>query len=826
MNRSAKLYVAATVLGGLLVLAPGLTAWSSENLPRFLCYCAIAALASGFKVSLPGIKGTMSANFFFILIAVSTMNLAQALIIASIGTVLQCLWKSKSKPDPIKVLFNVASVALATNAASYWYHLSFFTRHGAMLPFVLLLDSCIYFFANTAPVAVIVCLTEKKALVKTWQECYFWSFPYYLVGAALATGLAAMDRSVGWETSLLVFPILWWIYRSYREYLGRLDAEKRHVEEMAGLHLRTIEALALAIEAKDFTTFDHLRRVGVYTVEIAKELNVTDGELKALQAASLLHDIGKLAIPEHILSKPGRLTPAEFEKLKIHPLIGAEILESVEFPYPVVPIVGAHHEKWDGSGYPNGLKGTEIPIGARILSPVDCFDALTSDRPYRRALSPEEAMKYIVSESGKSFDPEVVHVLAKRYAELDAMVKAKSVSAPRLSKHVRIARGHAPAAGLAAAPEALAAVDSRDFLISIAAARQEAQDLFELAHELGTSLSLNETLSLLALRLKKMCPYDCIAIYVLRDNILVPEFVNGQNFEIFAGLRIPIGEGLAGWVAQSKLPVVNGNPSVEPGYLNNPAVFSSLQSTLALPLEGATGVVGVLALYASSADAFTADHLRVLSAVSTKLALSVENALKYRQAENCATTDGLTGLPNARSLFIHLDSELMRSKREHQPLSVLVCDLDGFKQVNDQFGHLEGNRVLRRVAELLRQHCREYDYIARMGGDEFVVVFSGYPQEAVQAKIRLFTELAEQAGREIVGEDMLGMSIGEACYPGDGSDAEQLLAEADRRMYKVKAGSRSRRERAGRTDLGRLAESLERRRPALMLTAAPSTRPN
>jgi putative nucleotidyltransferase with HDIG domain len=225
-----------------------------------------------------------------------------------------------------------------------------------------------YFAANTGSIAAVIALTEGKSLRSLWVECYFWSFPYYLVGAAFAGMIGWFNREFGWETSLLIVPIIYLIYRSYRLYLGKLEDEKRHVEEMATLHLRTIEALALAIEAKDHTTHDHLQRVRVYAIEVAKELGVTPGEMEALHAAALLHDIGKLAVPEHIISKPGRLTPEEFEKMKIHPVVGAEILERVRFPYPVVPIVRAHHEKWDGSGYPFGLKGEEIPVGARILS--------------------------------------------------------------------------------------------------------------------------------------------------------------------------------------------------------------------------------------------------------------------------------------------------------------------------------------------------------------------------------------------------------------------------------------------------------------------------
>jgi diguanylate cyclase (GGDEF)-like protein len=325
-----------------------------------------------------------------------------------------------------------------------------------------------------------------------------------------------------------------------------------------------------------------------------------------------------------------------------------------------------------------------------------------------------------------------------------------------------------------------------DFLSSIAAARQEAQNLFELMHDLGNSLSLDETLSVLALRLKRMCPYDCVAIYIRRGDKLVPEYVSGENFQLFSSLEIPAGEGLSGWVAVNGEPIVNGNPSVEPGYLNDAGKFSTLNSALSVPLEGLDGVVGVLTLYHAGKDAFTQDHLRILMALTHKVAISIENALRYRRVETCAITDALTGLPNARSLFLHLDSELARCKREKSPLTVLVCDLDGFKRVNDRFGHLEGNKLLRSVAEGLRENCREYDYVARMGGDEFVVVLPGHPRAAVEAKMRFLSEAAVLAGRLHFGEDLLSMSVGEAMFPSDGCDAEQLLAEADRRMYQAK----------------------------------------
>jgi len=231
---------------------------------------------------------------------------------------------------------------------------------------------------------------------------------------------------------------------------------------------------------------------------------------------------------------------------------------------------------------------------------------------------------------------------------------------------------------------------------------------------------------------------------------------------------------------------VNGNLAAEAKHLQDPTNDHSLQSVLAVPLEGVDGVVGVLALYRTEADAFTRDHLRILLAISSKIALSFENALKYRQSERTATTDYLTSLPNARSLFIHLDSELARCRRHRMSLAVLVCDLDGFKQINDRFGHLHGNRLLTSFAEKLKQTCREYDYVARMGGDEFVLVLSGLKPEALADKIRHLQRLAAEAGRDISGTDVLSVSVGHAYYPEEGMDAEQLLSEADRRMYAQK----------------------------------------
>ena len=795
----ARIYIAVMALAGTAVLSHALLHWQSADPLKLVCYVIIAVLAATMKVRLPGMESTLSVHFLFVLLGILELSLPETLAIGCSAVLVQCYWGTTRKPQPIQVAFNVCSNSVAIFATFYACHLPAGLLRNS-LPLLLIVSALTYFVTNTVPVAVVISLCEGTSLRRIWSETYFWSLPFYLVGAAIVGLVHFSMRFIGWQSVLLVVPVMYLIYRSYHLYLGRLQdekrrveieemhvqAEKRHVEEVCALHLRTIEGLALAIDAKDHTTHAHLHRVRTYVVEIAKDLGLSDSEMDALKAAALLHDIGKLAVPDHIINKPGRLTPEEFEKMKIHPIVGAEILEKVAFPYPVAPIVRAHHERWNGEGYPDGLKGEEIPIGARILAMVDCLDALASDRQYRKAVPLAEAMRQVAAESGKSFDPRVVAVLERRYLDLEkiASESLESQMLDSLSYTRIVQRGERPGAGFE--QDRSKAGSQTDFLVSIASARQEAHTLFELSQDLGNSLSLDETLSLVAMRLRKLVPYDSIVAFVRSGNYLIPEFVNGDHFRLLSSLKIPIGTGLCGWVAQNARPIVNGNPDVEMGFSRDPRSPSELRSALVVPLEGVTGLVGVLALYQSAVDAFTSDHLRILQVITSRVALFVENALKFREAESFATIDYLTGIANARALSLHLEQELARCKREESTVAVMVCDLDGFKQINYRFGHLAGDRVLKQFAASLTGACREYDYAARMGGDEFVIIAPNMTAKAVNGRAALFSRMAQQAAEEVCGADFLSLSLGAAFYPQDGVEAEQLLAEADRAMYAAK----------------------------------------
>ena len=418
-------------------------------------------------------------------------------------------------------------------------------------------------------------------------------------------------------------------------------------------------------------------------------------------------------------------------------------------------------------------------------------------RQYRRALPLDQAMAVVLEESGKSYDPQVVSILARRYRELEEEAVRLYKPASKLSVDARIERGKAPAAGFASASSEEA---RRDFRSQIAAAGREAQYTLELVSELGNSLGMAEMLSVLSSRLTQLIPCDSIAVYERKDDLLGPVYVDGRDRMLFSSLQIPLGEGLSGWVAKHNKPILNGNPSVEPGYLNDPKKFSLLRSALSVPLAGQENTVGVLTLYRADADAFAPDHLRILSGLSSKIGLSFENALKYRALEASATTDYLTGLSNTRGLFERLNHELTRCATERAPLTVMVCDLDRFKEVNDRFGHNAGNRVLQAFAKGLTEMNRNYDVTARFGGDEFVLVLPGMRVDAVGDKIVALAALASEVGRAVCGENIISASVGVASWPDDGATADELLAEADRRMYANKNSLRLKRPIARATE--------------------------
>jgi len=609
MSLKTKVFISLVIAVGWVELIGNLRVLRADDLTGFLVYFGVAILLSGLKLRLPGVSGTISVCFLFVLIGIVSLSLPEVLLTGCAAVLVQYYWHSPKRPQLVQMLFNIGSAAFSISASYHVFHSAWLRSLPLEQAVLLAILACTYFVTTTILVAAVIAFTEGKSLRAVWRASYLWALPYYLLGAATAGIFEVAQRRLGWQTSMLVIPAVYLVYRSYRLYLDRLEDKRKHAEETAALHLRTIESLALAIEAKDHTTHDHLQRVQVYAVEIGKDLHLSETDLQAIRAASVLHDIGKIAVPEHIICKPGKLTPEEFGKMKIHPVVGAEILARAQFPYPVVPIVRSHHEKWDGTGYPDGLKGAEIPIGARILAAVDCLDALASDRQYRRALPLGKAMEMVAEQSGKAFDPAVVTLLQQRYVELEQLARSSQVESFSLSTDINVERGVAPDAGF----EEAADHSPRATVLASSGPNGDWRGLIELIHGLAGILSRQEVLSILAGRLQEVLPCDSLVFYARHDSTLIPEYAAGTHIETISRLKIAMGMGLSGWVAANGRSILNGNPSVDSQSL------IGLRSALAIPLEGEEDVAGVLTLFRAKPDAFSAMDLLELSALGDAL---------------------------------------------------------------------------------------------------------------------------------------------------------------------------------------------------------------
>lgn len=604
-----RAYIGLIVALGATVLGLGVHGFYSDNIPRLIAYMIIGVASAGMKVRLPSIMGTMSMNFVFLLISISELGLGETLLLGAISSLVQCLVGTKHRPKILQVVFSVASVVFSLRVAYYVHHVS------DVRSFVL--TTAVFFLTNTLIVTFVIALTENKNAWNIWKSSYFWTFPSYMVGAFIAWLMAQADRMIGWEAALLIVPVLYVIYRTHRlqienleEAKARAEEQRAHAEEVAALHRRTIETLALAIECKDETTHDHLQRVEVYATEVGRELGMDEIELTALRAAALLHDVGKIGVPEYIIAKPGKLTPEEFEKMKTHTIVGAELVERINFPYSVAPMVRGHHEKWNGTGYPDGLSGTAIPVGARILAAVDTLDALASDRQYRKAMPLNEAIKIVIKESGAAFDPAVVDILSRRYEELE--LKARTgVKIKKFSTDVKVEKGAGPDAGFAKVATAAKTADET------AVTRAEIHK--KITNALETSVR-EAIVSTLKTSLPDVVPFDVMMLYLRDGDTLIPQQLERKAE---SSMEVRLGEGISGWVAEHGQSIVNANANVETGYLSGSEGFRDLHAAMSVPLYNSGAVAGVLSLYRKDRDSFTTDNLNALNATADIVSLAL-----------------------------------------------------------------------------------------------------------------------------------------------------------------------------------------------------------
>jgi diguanylate cyclase (GGDEF)-like protein/putative nucleotidyltransferase with HDIG domain len=791
---AARLFVCLVIAIGAVLLVVSVPLIVFSDPVPLLVLMVLSSVTSVLKVTLPLARSgsTMSVSYAVDFASLLLLGPHETMLVASVSAWSQCTFRTKERNPPHRTLFSMACLVVTVQAAGmvyFWLGGSPGHFEPWSLAKPLVGAATTYFLINTATVATAIALSTRQSVFKVWNENFLWSAPSYFVGAGAAAVAAGMlNVSNRWLIPLLAAP-LYLTYRSYKVYLGRIEDEQRHVSEMADLHLATIEALALAIDAKDQTSQTHIRRVQMYAAALARAFGMSENDIQGVKTAALLHDIGKLAVPEHILSKPGPLTPEEFQKIRAHPKVGADIISAVPFPYPVSPLILSHHERWDGKGYPAGLRGEEIPLGARILAVVDYFDALMAERPYHKAMSYDAALALLQQEAGKGLDPNLVQTFVELLPSLQAEADRLEAAIRRPLPDELLPAGR-PATGLTPEPA------KKNVFDDIALAHREIYALYEIAQAMGTSLGVSDTMALIAAKLSNLVPFSCAALFLYDETseTLRCRFATGIDAEIVQQVAVHTGEGLTGWVARNRRALVNARPSadLEAAGLRN--TTTTLQSALVCPLLFADRFIGTLSVYHVDAAFYRDDHRRLLDRVSEQAAAVINNSMLFEQTQEDSLTDPLTGLPNTRFLFMHLTRELARAERLKSEVSLMVMDLDSFKDINDSHGHHVGDKALCEVARVLRTAIRPYDICVRYAGDEFIVVLSGCgADEADRKREELQKGIDEVYFEARQGKRVaLGISVGAAVFPHDGESYESLLAIADSRMYQDKAQRKKR----------------------------------
>ena len=592
---------------------------------EWMLFAALAIATGSFSVKIASVVATISISDTFFITLALLFGPAPAAIAVAVDSLIMS-WRLGHAWR--RIMLNMAAPAVSIWAGAQIFFL--IARVPALahsdvavgsLIAPLLLMTLIYFALNSGLIATAVGLESGQSPVDIWRRHFQWLGIGYMASASLAFCFVLLIQQVSFLAAIVILPMLAVFHLTLKASYGRLEDARRHLADVDRLYLSTVETLAMAIDAKDDVTHSHVRRVQAYAVGMARALGFTDeSTLKAIEAAALLHDTGKLAVPEHILNKPGKLTPSEFEKMKLHVDVGADILSLVDFPYPVVPIVRCHHENWDGTGYPRGVKGEAIPIGARILSVVDCFDALTSDRPYRRAMTEDAALGILRERRGKMYDPAVVDMFIKVFRDIP-VASHDAAETTEVMQRIAQSKHEAPVAEAPAAPSTFAA--SSNLLACVSLARVA-----------GGEGSLADVLALSSKLVNDILPEATGAWFVpdqARDQLVVADAF-GPAATVLAGFSVDVGDRLTGWVAASRQPILNSDASLDLGGRQE-GHEPRLLTCMSVPLVAGEALVGVLSLYSAEAEGFNDDRGRLIQMIAPHLATAISAAARNAAAK-------------------------------------------------------------------------------------------------------------------------------------------------------------------------------------------------
>ena len=762
------------------------------QIPKEWLILAVLTVVSGSApIRLYSIPVALSVSETFVFMSALLFGPSAGTLTVALDVAVISFWSFKRGQKLFKVVFNVCALPLTIWLAA---HLLFAV--GTLTPLYgnteatdlktllwpLLLCTIAYFLLSSWIITFAIALERRLSPFEIWRDNFAWISLNYFGGASVAALIVNYTHELDWTFLLIivtVLPVLGILYATYSRRVDRVQDANRHLLELNTLYVSTIETLAMAIDAKDQVTHGHIRRVQQYAVGLARHLGVTDsGLIQAIEAAALLHDMGKLAVPEYILNKPGPLTSAEFERMKLHASIGADILSSINFPYPVVPIVRHHHENWDGSGYPDSLKATQIPMGARILSVVDCYDALTSDRPYRPRLSHADATRILLDRRGSMYDPLIVDTFLKVYEQLSVQ-PVVSRSASDLEMIAMVGR---PVTGASTALTPAGLTD-------IAASTEEMLVLYDLARGLLGRLDLADAADIISKHLRRIVPASTCVIFVydIERDELVSAHASGENAPHFAQLRIPRGQRLTGWVAANKQTILNSDPVLDLGESAR-QLRPRLKSCLSTPLMSGSKLVGVLSVYSTLADAFTDDHRRLIEVVSRQVSETVRQV-----TESGATTmqprDDSQGLPPRERVerFVAAEIDLASNQASLSIIRIQVSPLGGHESKRGRAG---SSVAVNDIVEAIKRVLRGADVLFRYSETEFVVVLTQTDSTAAAAVANRIAEILAEVRPGAI--ETAQPTFGVASAPADGKTLAELVLAAEKHGWSPVAQSESR----------------------------------
>jgi diguanylate cyclase (GGDEF)-like protein len=768
-----KLYICVVALSATpIVLGASWNLYTGHYDHGWIVLSALALITFPFFSLLPTFNATITVGDAYIMAIAMMYGSAPCIMATFLYILLISIFAPRPKVHAYRVIFNTASTTCCALIYSLIYHAM---NHGSnelqyiLLPAVVLVAT--YFFTNSILTSIAIAWSHGESIIRFWaKSCMPLAIDYSLasVSAVFIVAFHGINKFI----PLVAAPAIGLAWGWNQVNKTRVMEAERHLKEQEQLYLRTVESLALAVDAKDQTTYGHIRRVRVYATQMAKLCNIKDpNELKAIETGSLLHDIGKLAIDDYILNKPGRLSKEEFEKIKMHAAAGDEILQHVHFPFPAAKYVRHHHERWDGNGYPDGLKGEEIPLGSRILAVADAFDAIRFSRPYKLAIPIEEARELLQAQSGIIYDPEVIKVFVEHIEELEqaAIKEAESSPEPSFSKYFETVNRALSAAEFSASiPEKTLDIPAELVLLS------------EFCGTIAGHLELKDLLPIFASRMKKIIAFDSCAFYVNEGNdCLRAVHASGGFAEKIQNNVIEVGKGISGWVAAHKRPMINTGPYLD--FQNIEGDFSEFKDTLVVPVTHEDESLGTISLYAKEPSFYTRCELEILQSLAGCLEPIIWQSKKQEASASERILDPVTRMHRMPYLSAVGPQLITLAEKNKSPASLIFIEIRNLGHISRLYGAGFGNEAIKKIADYIRLELRETDILVRFGHQAFVAFLPGVRDEqAIHCAQRLRQQIRSHALTAGGQNYSVDCQVGMASYPRDGIHIFGLLRSAQK----------------------------------------------